>query len=51
VQRRIMRIATEKAAAKLVPGLGLIVGFAVNYLTTRAIGHAADLWYRRTDGR
>jgi hypothetical protein len=47
-QRRIMLIVAEKAAAKLVPVLGLVVGFAVNYLTTRAIGQAAAMWYRRT---
>jgi hypothetical protein len=50
-QRRIMLIVAEKAAAKLVPILGLVVGFAVNYLTTRAIGQAAAVWYRRTDDR
>ncbi len=47
-QRRIMLMVAEKAAAKLVPILGLVVGFAVNYLTTRAIGQAAAIWYRRT---
>ena len=44
VFRRIMLIVAEKAAAKLVPVIGLVVGFAVNYFTMRGAGSVAAAW-------
>ncbi|MBE0690498.1 MAG: hypothetical protein IH587_10305 [Anaerolineae bacterium] len=43
--RRIMVMVVEKTFAKLIPGIGLIVGFAVNYLTARGTSWLAARWY------
>ncbi|MBK8024706.1 MAG: hypothetical protein IPK19_25605 [Chloroflexi bacterium] len=43
--RRTMTIVAEKAAAKLVPFIGLAIGFAVNYLTTQGVAQVARGWY------
>ncbi|MBX3063471.1 MAG: hypothetical protein KF726_10880 [Anaerolineae bacterium] len=43
--RRLLLIISEKAFAKVIPGIGLIIGFAVNYLSTRAIATLASQWY------
>jgi len=43
--RRIMIMIVEKTFAKLIPGIGLIVGFAVNYLIARGTSWLAARWY------
>lgn len=43
--RRIMVLVVEKTFAKLIPGIGLIVGFGVNYLTARGTSWLAARWY------
>lgn len=48
VSRRIMVVVAEKAFAKLVPIVGLVLGFGVNYATTRAMGEVARKYYLRT---
>ncbi|MBL8132368.1 MAG: hypothetical protein JNL42_10970 [Anaerolineae bacterium] len=45
VLRRTMLVVAEKAAAKLVPFIGLAIGFAVNYLTTQGVARVAKGWY------
>ena len=47
LSRRLVTMITEKAFAKLIPGLGLILGFIVNYAITTGISRAALLWYTR----
>jgi len=47
LSRRLVEMVTEKAFAKLIPGLGLIVGFIVNYALTRGISQLAVKWYTR----
>lgn len=43
--RRVMMIIVEKTVAKLIPGIGLLVGFLVNYSIARGIGIVASQWY------
>jgi hypothetical protein len=43
--RRVMMIIVEKTFAKLIPGIGLLVGFIVNYSIARGIGTVAAQWY------
>jgi hypothetical protein len=43
--RRVMLIIVEKTFAKLIPGIGLLVGFIVNYTIARGIGQVAAGWY------
>ncbi len=45
LSRRLIEMVTEKAFAKLIPGLGLIIGFIVNYAITRGISQLAVRWY------
>jgi hypothetical protein len=45
VLRRVALLVAEKSFAKLIPGFGLIIGFAVNYITTQALGRIAARWY------
>ena len=45
LSRRLIEMITEKAFAKLIPGLGLIIGFIVNYAITRGISQLAVRWY------
>lgn len=45
--RQILEVLAEKAFAKLIPGLGLIIGFAVNYSLTRGISRVAAQYYTR----
>lgn len=47
VYRRIMVVVAEKAFAKLVPIVGLAIGFGVNYALTRAMGETARNYYLR----
>jgi len=47
LSRRLVEMITEKAFAKLIPGIGLIVGFIVNYALTRGISYVAVRWYTR----
>ena len=43
--RQIMVLVIEKTFAKLIPGIGLIIGFAVNYLTARGTSWVAARYY------
>lgn len=45
LSRRLVEMVTEKALAKLIPGLGLVIGFVVNYAITRGISYMAVRWY------
>jgi hypothetical protein len=45
VYRRLMVILVEKTFAKLIPGIGLIVGFLVNYSISRGITQLAARYY------
>jgi hypothetical protein len=45
LSRRLIEMITEKAFAKLIPGLGLVIGFIVNYAITRGISQLAVRWY------
>lgn len=49
--RQAMLVVGEKAFAKFIPGLGLFIGFAVNYTLTRALMQAAVEWYSGNVGR
>lgn len=46
VVRRLLVMIAEKAAAKLVPFIGLAIGFAVNYALARGTSHLAARWYK-----
>jgi hypothetical protein len=46
--RQILELVAEKAFAKLIPGLGLIIGFAVNYFVSRGMSRVAAEYYTRT---
>ncbi len=46
LSRRLVTMVTEKAFAKLIPGLGLVIGFIVNYAITRGISQLAVRWYQ-----
>ena len=43
--RRLMVILVEKTFAKLIPGIGLIVGFLVSYATARGVSQLAAAYY------
>jgi hypothetical protein len=43
--RRALLMVGEKAFAKLIPGIGFLIGFGVNYVTARSMGHLASEWY------
>lgn len=45
VYRRLMLILVEKTFAKLIPGIGLIIGFIVNYSIARGISQLAAAYY------
>jgi len=45
LSRRLVETVTEKAFAKLIPGLGLVIGFVVNYAITRGMSQLAMRWY------
>ena len=45
ILRRLALLIAEKSFAKLIPGIGLIIGFAINYITTQALGRIASRWY------
>ncbi len=49
--RRIATMVLEKSFAKLIPGLGLIVGFVVNYLSTRLFARLASAYYATQAGK
>lgn len=46
VVRRLLVMVAEKAAAKLVPFIGLAIGFAVNYTLARGTSYLAARWYK-----
>ncbi len=46
--RQLLEMLAEKAFAKLIPGLGLIIGFVVNYFITRGTSRLAAEYYART---
>jgi hypothetical protein len=43
--RQVIQIIVEKTFAKLIPGIGLLIGFLVNYSIARGIGTVAAQWY------
>lgn len=43
--RRALLMVGEKAFAKLIPGIGFLIGFGVNYITARSMGQLAVEWY------
>lgn len=43
--RRALLMVGEKAFAKLIPGIGFLIGFGVNYITARSLGQLAVEWY------
>ncbi len=45
--RRVMVEVAEKSFAKLIPIVGLVLGYAVNYFTTRGMGEAVRRYYAR----
>jgi hypothetical protein len=45
VYRRMMVILVEKTFAKLIPGIGLIIGFIVNYVIARGVSQLAAAYY------
>lgn len=44
--QRLLREIAEKAFAKLIPGLGLMIGYAVNYYSLRGAAEIARRYYR-----
>jgi hypothetical protein len=51
VYRRIATMVLEKSFAKLIPGLGLIVGFGVNYFSARLFARLASAYYSTQSGK
>lgn len=51
VYRRVAVMVLEKSFAKLIPGLGLVVGFAVNYFSARLFARLASAYYATQAGR
>jgi hypothetical protein len=51
VYRRVAVLVLEKSFAKLIPGLGLVVGFAINYLSARLFARLASAYYAAQAGR
>jgi len=51
VYRRVAVMVLEKSFAKLIPGLGLIVGFVVNYLSSRLFARLASAYYATQSGK
>jgi hypothetical protein len=49
--RRIAVLVLEKSFAKLIPGLGLIVGFVVNYFSARLFARLASAYYATQAGK
>lgn len=47
IYRRVMVQVAEKSFAKLIPVIGLALGYAVNYFTTRSMGAAVRRYYER----
>ena len=43
--RQIIVNVVEKSFAKLIPGIGLFIGFFVNYTVTRGLGYVAARYY------
>lgn len=44
--RRVLREIAEKAFAKLIPGLGMLVGYAINYYSLRGVAAVARRYYQ-----
>lgn len=51
VYRRIAVLVLEKSFAKLIPGLGLFIGFLVNYLSARLFARLASAYYATQAGK
>jgi hypothetical protein len=51
VTARVMTILVEKTVAKLIPGIGLIIGFLVNYALARGTSWLAARWYKARAAR
>lgn len=43
--QRLLVIIAEKSIAKIIPGIGLLIGFAVNYAIARGISEIAVRYY------
>jgi hypothetical protein len=43
--RKILVLIVEKTVIKIIPGIGLLIGFAVNYFTMQGMGRLANHWY------
>lgn len=43
---QLIKIIAGKASAKLIPGIGFVIGFIVNYAIATAIGRGAARWYK-----
>ncbi|MFN8527551.1 MAG: hypothetical protein U0670_02955 [Anaerolineae bacterium] len=48
--RKLIEVVLEKSIAKVIPGLGLIIGFGVNYSITRGMGFIAARYYAARKG-
>lgn len=48
VTRRLAVMLAEKAFAKVIPGLGLVIGFVVNYAMAQGVSRVAVHWYKRS---
>ncbi|MBL8119998.1 MAG: hypothetical protein JNJ78_20875 [Anaerolineae bacterium] len=48
VTRRLAVMLAEKAFAKVIPGLGLVIGFVVNYAIAQGVSRVAVHWYKRS---
>mgnify|MGYP000944371674 CR=1 FL=1 len=46
--RRLAVMLAEKAFAKVIPGLGLVIGFVVNYAMAQGVSRVAVHWYKRS---
>lgn len=46
--RRLAVMLAEKAFAKVIPGLGLVIGFVVNYAMAQGVSRVAVRWYKRS---
>jgi hypothetical protein len=50
ITARLLTILAEKTIAKIIPGLGLIIGFIVNYAMARGTSWLAARWYASRAG-
>jgi hypothetical protein len=43
--RKILVLIVEKTIVKIIPGIGLLIGFVVNYFMMQGMGRLANNWY------